>query len=477
MGSWSEGLRSVAVQGLVGVLPVRDRVMRWLLERSSGRADVRRTARLLLRASLDIGSGSGRLDGQSVRRPLPSIAILSRSQFTDDARVLAERLDVARVLLISREALKAIARPHLPIDAGDLTYRVAAARDAAPMLRYRALLADVWRHLDPDGDVRLVLTANSGYWAEVELGGALEELGVPFVALHKENLKSPAHAAEWRRVYREERATFHGRRILVQNEGERALQADGEVAPAERIEVVGLARLDAFHAHRARTAGELPTGDIVFAGFLPGAILPRPRGYVGSDPVHGLPLPDVDHRPEHLVEACLALHRVAIAVARRLPDRRIVVKTKGGEHDRTWFPRVLDIAADGATLPANLRLVHGGDAAAMTRSAAVLAGLNTTMLLEALAAGRPAVALVLAEAAGPASEHVVDLSGAAQVVHDETTAVDLVVRLADHPPAVPETLDASTQAVLERWASNPDGGATERTMSALRREMARTAGG
>lgn len=476
MGSGSEGPRSVAIGGLVAVRQVRDRVMRWRLERASRRTDVRRTARLLLRASLDIGSGSGRLDGRSVRRPLPSIAILARSQFTDDARALAERLDVARVLLVPREALKAIARPHLPADAGDLTYRVAAARDDAPMLRYRALLADVWRHLDPDGDVQLVLTANSGYWAEVELGGALEELDVPFVALHKENLKSPAHADEWRRVYREERATFHGRCILVQNEGERALQAGGEVAPAERIEVVGLARLDAFHAHRTRTAGELPTGDIVFAGFLPGAILPRPHGYVGSDPVHGLPLPDVDHRPEHLVEACLALHRVAIAVARRLPDRRIIVKTKGGEHDRTWFPRVLDIAADGAALPTNLRLVHGGDAAAMTRSAAVLAGLNTTMLLEALAAGRPAVALVLAEAAGPASEHVVDLSGAAQVVHDEAAAVDLIARLAEHPPAVPETLDAATREVLERWTGNPDGRATQRTIAALRRAMARSAG-
>lgn len=477
MGSGSEGLRSTAVQGLLAVRHVMRRVTRWRLARASSRADARRTARLLLRDSLDIGSGAGRLDGRSARRPLPSIAILSRSQFTDDARVLAERLDVARVLLISREALKAIARPHLPADAGDLTYRVAAARDDAPMLRYRALLADVWRHLDPDGDVRLVLTANSGYWAEVELGGALEELDVPFVALHKESLKSPAHAAEWRRVYREERATFHGRRILVQNEGERALQADGEVAPAERIEVVGLARLDAFHAHRTRTVGEHPTGDVVFAGFLPGAILPRPHGYVGSDPVHGLPLPDVDHRPEHFVEACLALHRVAIAVARRLPGRRIVVKTKGGEHDRTWFPRVLDIAADGAALPANLRLVHGGDSAAMTRSAAVLAGLNTTMLLEALAAGRPAVALVLAEAAGPASEHVVDLAGAAQVVHDETSAVDLIVRLAEHPPAVPAQLDAATEAVLERWTGNPDGGATQRTIAALRRAMIRPIGG
>jgi hypothetical protein len=296
---------------------------------------------------------------------------------------------------------------------------------------------------------------------------------VPFVALHKENLKSPAHAAEWRRVYREDRATFHGRRILVQNEGERALQADGEVAPADRIEVVGLARLDAFHAHRARTAGQTPTGDIVFAGFLPGAILPRPHGYVGTDPVHGLPLPDVDHRPEHLVEACLALHRVAIAVARRLPSRRVVVKTKGAEHDRTWFPRVLDIAAGGAELPANLQLVHGGDAAAMTRSAAVLAGLNTTMLLEALASGRPAVALVLAEAAGPASEHVVDLTGAAHVVHDETAAVDVIVGLAEHPPAVPAQLDAATEAVLQRWTGNPDGAATQRTISALRRAMGR----
>jgi hypothetical protein len=115
--------------------------------------------------------------------------------------------------------------------------------------------------------------------------------------------------------------------------------------------------------------------------------------------------------------------------------------------------------------------VHGGDAAAMTRSAAVLAGLNTTMLLEALAAGRPAVALVLAEAAGAAREHVVDLAGAAHVVHDEATAVDRIVELAERPPPVPATLDDATVAVLGRWTGNPDGRASARTVAALRRAM------
>lgn len=437
------------------------------LEHAALRSDASTAARLLRRASLDVAAGTGRLRGRRVRSRLPSVAVLQRSQFTDDARQVVERLGNERVLLVSREALKAMARALLPSDTGDLTYRTVMARDPSPMLRYRDFLTRVWAALDPGADVRLVLTANTCYWAEVELGAALESHNTAFVAMHKENLKSPAHAARWEPVYRDERAPFLGRAVLVQNRGERDLQVRGLVAPAEKITVVGMARLDDFHAHRERTAGSRTQGDVLFAGFLPGEILPRPNGCVGIEPRLGLPLPELAERPEHMVEACLAMHRVAVATARALPERRIVLKTKGGERDRYWFPRVLAHVTDGGRLPDNFVLQHGGDAARMTRDAAVVAGLNTTMLLEAIAAGRPAVVLALGEAAQDARSFVMDLSGAASIVHDEADAVDRIVHLVASSPEVPGQLDAAMLDVLERWSGNSLGNATVRTVDAL----------
>jgi hypothetical protein len=461
-------LRRLAVRIVVAVRRTRwHRIERALLQ-ASRRGDARRAAWLLRRISLDIAAGRGRLRGRRLgRRRLPRIAVLERAQFTDDARALAADLGDTRVLLIPREALKAIARGPLPQDTGDLTYRRLLAEDPAPMQRYRALLGAIWSAFDPDGDVRLVMTANTGYWAEIELGAALEEAAVPFVALHKENLKSPGHAALWEDAYRTMRPPFLGRTVVVQNEGERTLQARSGLVPAERLTAVGMARMDAFHEHRHRTAGTVPAGDILFAGFLPGLNLPAPDGFRGRDAATGLPLPHQARRPEHLVEACLALHRTAIAVARSAPDRTVVLKTKGRDQDRRWTDRILELTRGAEALPENLVVAHGGDAVTLTQQAGVVVGLNSTVLLEAIAAGRPTVVLELGEVRDTAADFLVDLGGAASIVRDEAAAVPTILGLAADPPRVPHTLDDRSIAVLERWAGNADGRATERTVAVL----------
>lgn len=461
--------RSVLLRLLALVEARRADRLHRALARAADDGDAERAARLLLKASRDVSSGTGRLRGRSVRRPLPRIAVLARAQFTDDARVIARQLGQERVLLIRREALKALAARLLPADVGDLTYRTSFEAEPGRMLKYRAFLTDLWRALDPDGSVQLVLTANTCYWAEVELGAALGHHGSALVALHKENLKSPGHEVRWEPIYRSQRAAFLGRRVLVQNSGERALQVRGGVAEAERIEVVGFARLDEFHAHRRATAGRPVRGDVLFASFLPGTIMPRPHGYVGRAPLLGLPVPEPEARPEDLVEACVALHRVAVAVARRLPGRRIVVKTKGLAADRYWVGRIIDHVAGPDGPPANLTIVHAGDAARMTREAGVVVGLNTTVLLEAIAAGRPTVSLALGEAATEASEFVIDLDGAADVVRREDEAVETVVRRASETSSVPDGLAPDVEDVLRRWTDNVDGTSTERTVAALRR--------
>jgi hypothetical protein len=464
----SPDLRRTAVRAVVRAREARWSRLARSIERAASARDADELADLLLRSGREVAAAAGRLHGSRPRRPLPRIAVLDRAQFTDDARRLAGQLGEARVLLLRREALKSIGLITLPAGIGDLDYRTAIEREPVALRRHRQLLSAVWKALDPDGRIRLVVTANTSYWAEVEFGAALEELGVAFVALHKENLKSPGHVERWAPVYRETRAPFHGRAALVQNAAEADLQVRAGVAPAERIDVVGMARLDTFHAHRIETAGDRVDGDVLFAGFLPGLNLPTPVDAPGREPTLGLPLPDLDQRPEHLVEACFALNRVAADVARRFPDRRVVIKTKGRAQDRRWAPLILAHAAGEAGIPGNLDLVHGGDAIAMTKHASVVVGLNSTMLLEALAAGRPAVVLELGEMSGPARPFLIDLDGAAIVVRDEVSAATTIGRLVEDPPAVPLELDQRTRELLERWTANASGDATERTLERLR---------
>jgi hypothetical protein len=442
------------------------------------RGDARGTARLLRRSNRDVAS-AGPSDSRRIGTRLPSVAIIPRPLFTDDARHVAAEMGFERVLLLDRRHFKAMGSSLLPPDTSNMAYRRVAAREPATMLEYRSFLKEMWRHFDPAGDVRLVLTGNSCYWGEIEFGAALEELGVAFVSLHKENLKSPGHSARWESVYRDGRAPFLGRAVLVHNRQEHDLHIRGDVVSAERVEVVGMPRLDGFHAHRRATAGEVTHGDLLFAGFLPAEALPRPYRYHGKHPgksrAVGLPLPDPEERPEHLVESCLAFHRVAVEVARRLPERRIVLKTKGRDRDPKWFPLILEHVSGPGGPPPNLVIVHGGDAAEMTRTAAMVVGLNTTMLLEAIAAGRPTVVLALGEAAGVMRDFVLDLSGAATVLEDEREAVERIVQLAATPQIVVEELPVEVAEVLERLTGNVDGRATERTIAALRRIMLGTA--
>jgi len=463
--------RRLAVRAVIAWRAARWRRIERSLEEAARAREPDSAALRLRRASLDVATGLGRLRGRHARGRLPEVVILQRSQFTDDARMLVEELGHHRALLIPREALKALARVNLPFGTGDLTYRAAQERDAGAMRRHRAFLSAVWSRFDPEGDVRLVLTANTSYWAEVELGAALEELGVPFVALHKENLKSPGHAARWAPSYRTERAPFLGRAVLVQNASEATLQSEAGVAPAERITVVGMARLDRFHEHRTRTAGTTVDGDVLFASFLPGLNLPSPPEPRGRDAILGLPLPDPEPRPEHLIEACFALHRVAVQVARLLPGQRVVVKTKGRDQDRRWTRQIIEHTAGPDGVPPNLVLVHGGDAVTMTLAASVVVGLNSTMLLEAIAAGRRAVVLELGEMRAAAREFLIELSGAATIVRDEETAPTTIASLVKHPSVVPATLGEMEREVLQCWAGNSDGSARKRTVTQLRAIM------
>ena len=111
------------------------------------------------------------------------------------------------------------------------------------------------------------MTGSYSYCAERELASATTSLGIPFIAFHKENLKTRGRVDFFERLYRERRGPFTGRKVLVYNQIERDLQVRAEVAPAAAIEIVGMPRLDRMHAWRRANAGAVPAGTILFFAF------------------------------------------------------------------------------------------------------------------------------------------------------------------------------------------------------------------
>ena len=460
-------IRAAALKVWIPVERARQRVEDAAMHRAALAGDARSAGRWLRRSAVTRQVSRGGRTRHAVRGPLPPIVSLARGAFTEDAILVAEELGHDEVTLLRRESFKSIARAFLPPEVGDLNYRSAGPAAKVAAATYRDFLRRLWPEFDGPGSCRLVLTANTCYWAEVELGGALDELGVPFVALHKENLKSPGHAQQWLPVYAERRSAFHGTRVLVHNRAEFELQVAGDVAPRERISVVGLARLDAAHRHRRVTVGRRIDGPVLVASFLPGEIRPRLSGFSGTEPRLGLPIPDHDAHPFDFVGASIELHRTAVLLARRLPDVEVIVKGKGLERDRAWVPRLIDHVAGPDGTPPNLTLRFAGDALHLTCTASVVIGFNTTMLLEALAAGRHAVQLVTEEALGAADEFVIDLGAAAAVAHDADEATAIVGRLLDERARVQEELSPDIRQALELWVGNPDGRATQRAAAEL----------
>src|SRR5690606_6086715 len=120
---------------------------------------------------------------------------------------------------------------------------------------YRAFLREVFRIVLEKVRIDAIVSGNFTYFAERELQHAAEEIGLPFIVLHKESLKSPGRQKFFEDLYRNRRGLFRGRRIIVYNNLERDVQIASGVAEPERISVCGMPRLDRAHQWRVAHAG------------------------------------------------------------------------------------------------------------------------------------------------------------------------------------------------------------------------------
>jgi len=399
------------------------------------------------------------------KRPLKwHVLLLSRSRFTEDVFSALSTIDCVNACMLPRKTVKAIADAFLPDEVDDNNYVSTSAQAHAAMSRYRAFLKRFWRFFDPDGKFDAVITGNFGYCAERELGAALEELDVPFVALHKENSWSRGTQSFWEKIYRERKGPFLGRRILVYSPIERDLQLRAGVIDRSRVEVVGMPRLDEVHRWRKANAGFVPKPVVLFVSFHPDVSMPvlrpdaRRQQYI-----------QVDERPDglNLKALCQSAHRTMVELARASPELTVLIKSKGRERDVAILNELLGIEHE-RELPRNMRVILGGSPLPMLFQASVVCGLHSTLLVEALAAGRPVVVPWYNEVLHPEiSQFVFDLGPVAVRAPSPAALSDKVRELALACTPVPETLSPETLAILREWVGNDDGRAGERTAAAL----------
>lgn len=324
--------------------------------------------------------------------------------------------------------------------------------------RYRRFLGAMWRRHQALRPIHAVISANFGYCIQREFAFALERQGTPFMIVQKENLNAATAERRqiWRKIYKDGRGPFGGRRILVYNEMERDLELDSGIVGPDRVEIVGMPRLDRLHRWRREHAGPEPDGAparVMFFSFSRSDKIPVESGL-----------------NKGWGQFCADTHRAMLALARKRPDIQVTAKTKGISRQNEELLQLLH--SGDSEPPANLHILTGGDAFEPMAASRVVVGFNTTGLIEALALGKPVIVPRFGEAVDPdLGKYVIDLGDAVEYADTPDQLQALVSQYAERPLLTPMELSPNVQKILRYWVGNDDGQASRRAYAAIEREV------
>lgn len=423
--------------------------------------------------SLGIHRSRKESSGQSPERF--AVLGLSKAMFTEDMETAFPAGSGVAVFHVHRDLVKRVSHRFLPVHLDDGNYLTDNPADEDCKRRCRRFWLDMWPHVASHRRYDAVLTGNFAYHAEREMAAALETLGVPFIAIHKECVRSPAYAEFFGFVYRKRRGPFSGRRILCYDEQERDLEIQAGVASAEQVTVTGMPRLDFVHAARREAAsrGEASKRQrqVLFLSFGVKSSLPELVRKM-SGPPYTRYKERLEPELESLNWARLhaETHQALLRLALEAPDIDVVVKTKGGvgEHATDVLRDILKVDR----LPPNLRVIYGGNPHRLLLDSDAICGFNSTSLLEAIAADRPVVVPRFAEAAEPRmGPYLIDYENAVEYANSPEDLTARLIRHARSPRPPRLDLPEESRRVLKRWLHNDDGRAGERVRAAVLAEI------
>jgi hypothetical protein len=440
-----------------------------LLFRMSARGGFYNLAAVLFRLTSRVVLRGPHQRGQSSYK----IMMIPKDVFIED--VASSLGDCGEFVVYSapRSVFKAVASAFLPPVVDDNFYVTDDPEIERCKQNYRKFLESMWGAFEKLLKIDGVITGNYSYYAERELATALEKRGVPFIALHKENMKSSGRVDFFLDVYRDRRGPFTGRRIVVYNEVERDVQVRAGVAAPQQITVCGMPRLDRMHQWRRRNAGRRQaSGDgsqVMLFSFTARTGLPR----MGRKIRAGFSSAGerLDESLERLSWSTLFrdTHRTFVRFARENPDVRVVIKTKPRE--REWGP-VEEALGASSERPKNLRVVRGGNPFDLIAASDVVCGFNTTGLLEAVAAGIPVVVPWFGEVLDPEMQrYTIELGHAVEYATSAQNLLEQLYKYTSTPALISEELDADKLSALQYWCGNSDGEAGQRVYATVLEEV------
>jgi len=328
--------------------------------------------------------------------------------------------------------------------------------------RYRSFLKKVLKFYTRCFGSIAFVQFNLLYHAEVELAHACCDLGIQFINAQKECLRPCQAWMDIEPQLRETRGSFRGTEITVYNQATADTFINAGVADAERIHVVGCARMDEAHSFRCQFNGRVLQPTVVYFMIDPRVSSPN---YRRSDGVWVRGFFDESGHERTWAHMIARVNRCVIQVAEAHPDINFVFKGKSGFSDQ-------QIGALGASLPNNISLARDYAGHTLLERATVVVGFNTTAVFEAIASGVPTVVPHLfSETESPLLPYTFDFKGAALCPTTEQEFKQMIVDKAIECTRYTELTEAQ-KSVLDLHLGNADGLAGQRLKAYLDNAMA-----
>lgn len=386
------------------------------------------------------------------------LLILPKAGFTEDVIATFGGNLKFRVNALDRTIVKAIFLTFLPKEIDDNNY----VSDDPSIEKKKKELRTYWNgvlaNLKRLMKIDVVLTGNYSYAAEQELAAACIQVGIPFVAIHKECLKTPGLEDFYRKKYETRKGPFLGSKICVYNEIEKYIQEKAGVASPEDITVTGMPRLDKIHRLRQEMSREAPDSvgnkpSVLFFSFNEKTGLP----FIGRKTNERFERLDQDLERLHFKTLARNCHIAMRNLAHQEPWIKVIVKTKG---DVTAKRILAKYYGNSFVPPKNMKIVSGGDPMNLIANCDVVCGFNSTTLLEAASMSKPIVIPGFDEALMEThSPYILDLESMAYYAYSQDELIDTIRRVCvDSNKKISKTkLDAQTNRIIRKWTGNADG--------------------
>lgn len=364
---------------------------------------------------------------------------------------------------IQGSMLKAIGEQFLPTPPHDFHQR--EHREAHPM-QHRALVAFLARVIPRFLHVlkaNLVAIGNFTPWMMPSLSDALIGSGRRLLVVHREGLISgwKSVAAEYATTMAEGVGVTSIPMIAVHSRATRDLIVGSGVAPDAMVVATGAIKLDACHAFRIETSNKEPRAfrRVTFFTFWP---------FIGIRLTMPSPEQLAEYRGPSWSKALEDTVEVAGRLADARPDVQVVVKSK---KQVAKLPEVRSLLKSATlTQRKNIAVVSAGDGQDYIRSSDAIVALNSTVILEAIAAGTPVYVPAFGTTERPElRQHLLELGTSVRSVSSPEQLLQELCGFVDRPPLPRHAqLSPDEVEVLERYAGNTDGLAATRLARFIR---------